>query len=62
MTSVFRLDAEATSAEVTRTLSLPQGDPAAPMIFNLVLETIAGKLIKTAVEKGVGCDSKTRAG
>ena len=34
MTSVFRLDAEATGAEVTRTRSLPQGDPAAPMVWS----------------------------
>ena len=41
MKSVFKLDSQTTSAEVERTRSFPQGDPAAPMIFNLVLDTIA---------------------
>ncbi len=54
MTSVFRLDAETTSGEITRTRSVPQGDPAAPMNFNLILYTIADKLIETVVRKGWG--------
>ncbi len=37
----FRLDTEATSGGVKRTRSLPQGDPAAPMLFNLTLDTLA---------------------
>ena len=37
MTSIFRLDAETTSCGVTRTRSLPQGDPSAPMIFSMGL-------------------------
>ena len=41
MKSVFKLDSQTTSAEVERTRSFPQGDPAAPIIFNLVLDTIA---------------------
>ncbi len=53
-TSVFRLDSQTTSAEAARTRSFPQGDPAAPIIFNLVLDTIAEKLIKTAVNKRWG--------
>ena len=40
MESVFRLDTETTSGEVKRTRSLPQGDPAAPMLFNLTLDTL----------------------
>ena len=40
MTSVFRLDAETTSDKVTRTRSLPQGDLAAPMIFNVILDSL----------------------
>ena len=54
MKSVFKLDSQTTSAEVERTRSFPQGDPAAPMIFNLVLDTIAEQIIKTAVKKEVG--------
>ena len=45
MTSVFRLDAETVSAEITRTRSLPQRDPAAPDIFNLTLDALAEKFI-----------------
>ena len=41
MKSIFRLDAETTSEEIERTRSLPQGDPAAPMLFNIVLDTLA---------------------
>ena len=54
MKSVFKLDAQTTSKEVERTRSFPQGDPAAPMIFNLVLDTLAETFIKTAVQKGWG--------
>ena len=54
MKSVFKLDSQTTSAEVERTRSFPQGDPAAPMIFNLVLDTIAETFIKTALQKGWG--------
>ena len=54
MTSIFRLDAETTSSGVTRTRSLPQGDPSAPMIFNIILDTLAEKFIRTAREKGWG--------
>ena len=62
MKSVFKLDSQTTSAEVERTRSVPQGDPAAPMIFNLVLDTIAEKLIKTAVNTGWGSSFKAEAG
>ena len=41
MRSICRLDAETTSGEVKRTRSLPLGDPAAPMLFNLILDTLA---------------------
>ena len=54
MKRVFKLDAQTTSKEVERTRSFPQGDPAAPMIFNLVLDTLAETFIKTAVQKGWG--------
>ncbi len=54
MRSVFKLDSQTTSKEVDRTRSFPQGDPAAPMIFNLVLDTIAETFIKTAIQKGWG--------
>ena len=50
MKSVFRLDSETTSAEIQRTRSLPQGDPAAPMLFNLILDTLAGRFAEIAVE------------
>ena len=49
MTGVFRLDTETTSDKVTRTRSLPQGDPAAPMLFNLILDTLATRFVETAV-------------
>ena len=52
MKSVFKRDSQTSSAEVERTRSFPQGDPAAPMIFNLVLDTIAEAFIKTAVLRG----------
>ena len=54
MKSVFKLDSQTTSKEVDRTRSFPQGDPAAPMIFNLVLDTLAETFIKTAIQKGWG--------
>ena len=41
MSSIFRLDAETTSEELERTRSLPHGDPAAPMLFNIILDTLA---------------------
>ena len=59
MTSIFRLDAETTSGGITRTRSLPQGDPSAPMIFNIILDTVAEKFITTARNKEWGmrlCD------
>ena len=46
MKSIFRLDKETTSEEIPRTRSLPQGDPAAPMIFNLILDTLAARLAR----------------
>ncbi len=49
MRSVFRLDTETTSGEVKRTRSLPQGDPAAPMLFNLILDTLATRFVALAV-------------
>ena len=51
MKSIFRLDAETKSGEVPRTRSLPQGDPAAPMLFNLVLDTLAERFVKTCLKK-----------
>ena len=54
MKSVFRLDTETTSAEVTRTRSLPQGDPAAPMLFNLMLDTLATSFADFAVRRKWG--------
>ena len=53
MKSIFRLDAETKSGEVPRTRSLPQGDPAAPMLFNLVLDTLAERFVNM-LEKEVG--------
>ena len=41
MKSIFRLDAETTSGEIERTRSLPQGDPAAPNLFNNTLDILA---------------------
>ena len=59
MTSIFRLDTETTSGEVTRTRSLSQGDPAAPMIFNMTLDTVADKFLVAVGTKEWGmriCD------
>ena len=61
MTSVFRLDAETVSAEITRTRSLPQGDPAAPTIFNVTLDTRAEKFLKTAKKRGWGKQLQDRS-
>ncbi len=54
MGSVFRLDTETTSGEVKRTRSLPQGDPAAPMLFNLILDTLATRFVALAVKNKWG--------
>ena len=54
MKSVFRLDTETTSAEVIRTRSLPQGDPAAPMLFNLILDALATRFAELAVREKWG--------
>ena len=51
---MFRLDTETTSGEVTRTRSLPQGDPAAPMLFNLILDTLATRFVAIAVRNTWG--------
>ena len=54
MKSIFRLDKEAASEEIPRTRSLPQGDPAAPMIFNLILDTLASRFAKIAEKEKLG--------
>ena len=54
MKSIFRPDAETTSGKVTRARSLPQGDPAAPMLFNLILDTIATRFVEFAVRSKLG--------
>ena len=46
-----RLDSETTSEEIQRTRSLPQGDPGAPIIFNLILDTLAIGFAKAAKER-----------
>ena len=50
----FRLDTEATSGEVKRTRTLPQGDPAAPMLFNLTLDTLATRFAAHAARSKWG--------
>ncbi len=54
MRSVFKLDSQNSIDEVERTQSLPQGDPAAPMIFNLILDTLASRFAKIAEENEWG--------
>ncbi len=49
MKSIFRLGAETTSEEIERARSLPQGDPAVPMLFNTVLDTLAVRFEKLAL-------------
>ena len=49
-----RPDHEAASDEITRARSLPPGDPAAPMLFNVIPDTLAEELIATAVSRGWG--------
>ena len=39
--SVFMLDNETVSDAISRTRSLPQGYPATPMLFILILDTLA---------------------
>ena len=41
MKSVFRSYNETTSDETPRARSLLQGDPEAPMLFNLILDMLA---------------------
>ncbi len=38
MKSIFKLDADTKSEEIERSRSLPQGDPAAPCLFNITLD------------------------
>ena len=54
MNSVFRLDIDTASDEVTRPRSLPQGDRAAPMMFNLILDNLATRFTRIAVARGWG--------
>ncbi len=51
MKSVFRLDAETTSEELERTWSLPQDDPAALMLFNLIFDTLVVRVTGLANNK-----------
>ena len=48
MTSIFRLDVETTSEGIERTRSLPQGDPAASLLFSIILDTFAVRFEKMA--------------
>ena len=60
MTSIFRLDSETTSGGVTRSRRLPQVDPSAPVIFGVILDTLAEKFLATASTRGWGlrlCDN-----
>ncbi len=45
MKSVFRLGAEAKSGDIERSRSLPQGDPAAPCLFNITLDRLVVRFI-----------------
>ena len=45
MKSIFRLDADTKSEEIERSRSLPQGDPAAPCLFNITLDKLASNFI-----------------
>ncbi len=60
MKSVFKLDSQTTSKEVDRTRSFPQGDPAAPMIFHPVLDTIAETFIKNGNPGRLGQEAAGR--
>ena len=42
---------EVTSRPISRTRSLLQGEPAAPTLFNITLETVANKFQKRAEER-----------
>ena len=52
--SIFRLDKDTTCEDVPRTRSLPQGDLSAPMIFGVILDTLAEKFLATAAERRWG--------
>ena len=45
MKSIFKLDADTKSEEIERSRSLPQGDPAAPCLFNITLDRLASRFI-----------------
>ncbi len=48
MKSIFRLDKETASKPVNRTRSVPQGDPAAPMLFNVILDALEERFQREA--------------
>ena len=54
MNSTFQLDTSTRSSPVKRTRSLYQGDPAAPQIFNAVLDGIASTFMGLAASHGWG--------
>ena len=54
MKRIFRPDAETTSEHIEGARSLPQGDPAAPMLFNIILDTLAAGFEKMARRNQVG--------
>ena len=47
-------NAETTNEEVEGKRSLPQGDPVAPMLFNIILDTLAIRFEKMAGRKKWG--------
>ena len=52
--SIFVLDQEVQSRKVLRTRSLPQGDPAAPELFNVTLDVPAAKFCELSIRQGWG--------
>ena len=58
----FRLDAETAGDEIGRTGSLPQGDPAEPMLLNIALDTQAVRFEKLARQKDGASNSRTARG
>eukprot|EP00969_Alexandrium_andersonii_P309109 13660491-Alexandrium_andersonii.AAC.1 len=56
MRSIFRLSADASTHPVARTRSIPQGDPAAPAIFNVTVDDCGAMFLGIARDRGWGVE------
>ena len=60
MKSVLKLDSQTTGNEVDRTRSFPHGDPAAPVISNLVLGHASGNFHQDGYPERLGQEAAGR--